>query len=369
MNSRILLLGATGYTGGLVLDALLRRGVRPTLAGRNAAALTALASRNGGLDHVVVDATNSGDLRRHLGRGDVLVTTVGPFERLGHAVAEAAAETGAHYIDSTGEVGFVRTVRDRYGRRARETGAVMLPAFGYDYVPGILAGTLAARQAGDAVRTLDIGYFATGPLWRGISHGTRTTMRDGLTLPSPTWHEHRPAEERTASRVREFAVQGRRKSAFLVSGTEVLFLPDDFPALTDITVYNGWFPALSRPLSLISAAVNTLVRLPGGRPLTDLLTLPLTFGPPGGPDTTERARTRSYVVAVASTGTPGASPLAEVHLEGPSAYSLTGELMAWAAERLASGAGGAAGVVGPVEAFGLDVLRDACGAMGLVPVG
>ena len=46
--------------------------------------------------------------------------------------------------------------------------------------------------------------------------------------------------------------------------------------------------------------------------------------------------------------------VAEVHLEGPSPYSLTGELMAWAAQQLAAGAGKSAGVVGPVEAFGLD---------------
>ncbi|MFF7965665.1 saccharopine dehydrogenase family protein [Streptomyces sp. NPDC007903] len=367
-NSRILLLGATGYTGGLVLAALLRRGARPVLAGRNAAALAALAERHGGLDHVVVDATRPASLRRHLRRGDVLVTTVGPFERLGYPVAEAAAEAGAHYIDSTGEVGFVRAVRDRYGERARETGAVMLPAFGYDYVPGILAGTLAARQAGAAVRALDIGYFATGPLWRGISHGTRTTMRDGLTLPSPTWRGHRLVEERTASRVRAFSLGGRRKSAFLVSGTEVLFLPSDFPALADITVYNGWFPTLSRPLTLISSAVNTLTGLPGGHRLADALTFPLTLGPAGGPDATERARTRSYVVAVASSGAPGGAPLAEVHLEGPSAYSLTGELMAWAAESLVGRSGGAAGVVGPVEAFGLETLQAACAEMGLAAV-
>ncbi|MER6345239.1 hypothetical protein ACWC10_15200 [Streptomyces sp. NPDC001595] len=56
MTSRIILLGATGYAGDLVLDALLRRGVRPTVAGRNPAALEALAARSGGLDHLVVDA-------------------------------------------------------------------------------------------------------------------------------------------------------------------------------------------------------------------------------------------------------------------------------------------------------------------------
>ncbi|MGW4224555.1 saccharopine dehydrogenase family protein [Streptomyces bauhiniae] len=365
MNGRILLLGATGYTGGLVLEALLRRGTRPVLAGRNAAALAALAERHGGLDHVVVDASQPGSLQRHLRRGDVLVTTVGPFERLGYPVAEAAAEAGAHYIDSTGEVGFVRALRDRYDERARETGAVMLPAFGYDYVPGILAATLAAHRAGEAVRALDIGYFATGPLWRGISHGTRTTMRDGLTLPSPVWRGHQLVDERTASRVRAFSVGGHRKSAFLVSGTEVLFLPSDFPSLTDITVYNGWFPTLSRPLTLISSTVNTLTHLPGGHHLADALTYPLTLGPAGGRDAPERARTRSYVVAVASTGS---APPAEVHLEGPSAYTLTGELMAWAAESLVGRAGATAGVVGPVEAFGLETLQRACAEMGLAAV-
>ncbi|MFB7481969.1 saccharopine dehydrogenase NADP-binding domain-containing protein, partial [Streptomyces anulatus] len=147
MTGRIVVLGATGYTGGLVLKALLRRGVRPTVAGRNPGALAALATRSGGLDHLVVDAATPDDLKRHLGRGDVLITTVGPFERFGFPVSQAAADAGAHYIDSSGEVGFVRTLHARHHRRARETGAVMLPAFGYDYVPGILAAALAVRTA------------------------------------------------------------------------------------------------------------------------------------------------------------------------------------------------------------------------------
>jgi len=372
MTSNILLLGATGYTGGLVLDSLLRRGVRPTLAGRNPAALAALAERSGGLDHVVVDAADPASLRRHLSPGDVLITTVGPFERHGYPVAEAAADVGAHYIDSTGEVGFVRNLQERYHRRAQETGAVMLPAFGYDYVPGILAGALATHQAGGSVRALDIGYFATAPLRKGISQGTRTTMRDGLTLPSTRLHRNRLREERTASRVVDFPVLGGRRSAFLVSGTEVLFLPTAFPELSGITVYNGWFPELSRVLSVVSGAVNAVNRLPGGSGLTDLMTRPMASGPPGGPDAAERARNRSLVVAVASNGVLGSDPLAEVQLEGPNPYSLTGELMAWAAQHLADGSeetrpDTAPGVVGPLEAFGLDTLHDACAEIGLAP--
>ncbi|MFF4038199.1 hypothetical protein [Streptomyces sp. NPDC001816] len=124
---------------------------------------------------------------------------------------------------------------------------MLLPAFGYDYVPGVLAGTLAARQGGDAVRAIDIGCFATGPLLHGVSQGTRTTMRDGLTVLSARWNQRRLVEERTAAHVHPFTVRGRRKNAFLVSGTEVLFLPESFPLLDAVTVYNGWFPGAQPP--------------------------------------------------------------------------------------------------------------------------
>lgn len=368
MTSRIILLGATGYTGALVLDALLRRGARPTVAGRNPVTLTALAERSGGLDHLVVDAANPDDLTRHLRRGDVLITTVGPFERFGFPVAQAAADAGAHYIDSTGEVGFVRALYARHNARARETGAVMLPAFGYDYVPGVLAAALAVQEAGPTTRAVDIGYFAAGPIWRGISQGTRTTMRDGMTLPSARRQQHRLVDERTASHIHRFTVRGRRKSAFLVSGTEVLFLPEQFPFLENVTVYNGWFPELSRLLSLYSALVNATTRLPAGRKLTDALTRPLLIGSPGGPNADLRERIPSHIVALASSGLRGQAPLAEVHLEGPNPYTLTGELIAWAADRLATRSGATPGVVGPTTAFGLEALRRGCAALGLVTV-
>ncbi|WP_433565759.1 saccharopine dehydrogenase family protein [Nocardia sp. CA-151230] len=364
MTGRTVLLGATGYTGDLVLESLLRRGIEPVLAGRNRAAVRERAERAGGLNYAFADVTDPASIADLAGRGDVLITTVGPFERFGYPVAEAAAAVGAHYIDSTGEVGFVRELRRRLHTRAYAADAVMLPAFGYDYVPGILAGTLAAMQGGPAVRAVDIGYFATGPLWRGLSRGTRTTMRDGVTLPSARWRGRRLIEERTASRVHGFTVRGRRRNAFLVSGTEVLCLPVTFPELDAVTVYNGWFPGLSRAAVLLSAFAGIATRIPGGRSVIDGLTRPV-IGPPGGPDAAERARTGTHVVAVASdeNGT-----VAEIHLEGPSIYALTGELIAWAAQQLATNRFRDAGVVGPVEAFGFDALLHGCADLGLVPV-
>ncbi|WP_078306954.1 MULTISPECIES: saccharopine dehydrogenase NADP-binding domain-containing protein [unclassified Mycobacterium] len=364
MTARIVLLGATGYTGALVLESLRARGIKPVLAGRDEAAVAALAKRHGGLDSLRVDVTDAASVAGLVGAGDVLISTVGPFERYGYAVAEAAAEVGAHYLDSSGEVGFALTLRQRLDARARANGSVMVPGFGYDYVPGVLAGTLALEEAGPAARSVDIGYFATGPLWRGLSQGTRTTMRDGQTLPSARWRDHRLIEERTASATHTFTVRGRRRSGFLVSGTEVVHLPEAFPTLANVSVYNGWFPALARAATIGSAITAATLRIPGGRALVDLITRP-AIGRPGGPDATERSRTRTHVVALASSET---TQLAEVHLEGPSIYDLTGELLAWGAQRLASGTHPATGVVGPIAAFGSETLMQGCVDIGLVTV-
>ncbi|MFF3606033.1 saccharopine dehydrogenase [Streptomyces sp. NPDC002463] len=291
----------------------------------------------------------------------MLITTVGPFERFGHTTARAATDAGAHHVDATGEVGFVRALRERHHDRARAAGAVMLPAFGYDYVPGALAGALAARQAGPDVRALDIGYFVDGSLrgGRGLSQGTRKTVADGITPPVTVRRNDRLVDERVGHRVQAFRVDGRTRRAALASGSEVLFLPARIPALESVAVYNGWFPGDA--VRLASRVANAAVKHLAGERLVDAVRR-RAVGPAGGPDATERVRTRTRVVAVARDAS--GAPLAEVQLEGPGIYDLTGELMAWAGEQLAAGHGRTPGVVGPIDAFGLDTLAEGCAGIG-----
>lgn len=365
MTPQVVLFGATGYQGGLTLEALVRRGIRPVLAGLSAERLAPLAAQHGDLTYRIADAAKPAELTAILHPGDVLVSTVGPFEQYGYPVAQAAVDAGAHYLDSAGEVGFVRELRRRQHARAQATGVVLSPTFGYDYIPGILAATLAAEQAGRAATELEIGYFAIGSLRNGLSQGTRKTIAQGLVLPSLVYRDGHLVERRTAGTVRAFSVRGTKRDAILASGTEVMFLPEQLPQLRTVTVYNGWFPGLSRAMQLGSAVANLTVRLPGGREVFDALSS-RTTGPAGGPDATERSRTRSHVVAVARDSS--GAILAQTHLEGPSPYNLTGELMAWAAGELADGNGQTPGVVGPVQAFGLARLRTGANAAGLTEI-
>src|SRR6266700_2854371 len=117
--TRIVLFGATGYTGRLTAEALVRRGAAPVLAGRNREALTALATTLGGLDIAVADVAEPASVDRLAADGGVLVSTVGPFVKWGAPAVEAAAKNGVAYIDSTGEGTFIRRVFEEYGPKAR----------------------------------------------------------------------------------------------------------------------------------------------------------------------------------------------------------------------------------------------------------
>ncbi|MEU5269792.1 hypothetical protein [Streptomyces hygroscopicus] len=53
--------------------------------------MAALTARHGGLAPATADVGGPRSVRTLLRPGDVLVTTVGPFERYGYPVAQAAA--------------------------------------------------------------------------------------------------------------------------------------------------------------------------------------------------------------------------------------------------------------------------------------
>ena len=370
MNAHVVVFGATGYTGRLVVESLVERGVRPVLAGRRERPLNQLACTLGGLDVRTADLAEPDSVRALVSEGDVLVTTVGPFERLGDVAADAAASQGAHYLDSTGEVGFVRRLQKRYPAAASDDAAApgdaprgtMLPAFGYDYVPGILAGSLALERAGDRAETLRVGYFAPGAGPTGLSGGTMTTMLEELSKPFLVWRDHRWQKPGRMPRQHTFTVDGAKRNAVMVPGTEIVFLPEAFPEVANIEVFNGWFsapgPVMKAALPAMAVAgSSSLARKALGKGITALT------GSEGGPSASERAKSSSLAIAVV-TDSRGET-VSEVRVAGPNVYTLTGHLLAAGAEHVLKDRSRARGVVGPLQAFGMEGLVELCASAGL----
>jgi short subunit dehydrogenase-like uncharacterized protein len=361
MPGRIVLFGATGYTGELTARALVGRGVRPVLSARNAQRLEALARQLGGLDTAVADVGRPDTVCALVQRGDVLISTVGPFGRYGEPVVQAAIAAGAHYLDSTGEGPFIREVFQRHGPGARAAGCALLTAFGYDFVPGNLAGALALHDAGENATRIDIGYFTPGRF--AVSGGTRASAAGMILEPGFAWRGGRIVTERQAARVRSFRMHSSTKPAVSISASEHFTLPRLYPGLRDVGVYLGTFGAAARAVQALSAVNSVLMRIPPAQSATGAALTRLVKGSTGGPDAHARAKSGSYVVAAAYDVT--GSELSQVRLTGVNVYDFTADMLSWGAHRAAAGALQGTGALGPVEAFGLDLLQTGAAEAGL----
>jgi hypothetical protein len=133
-----------------------------------------------------------------------------------------------------------------------------------------------------------------------------------------------------------------------------------------VNVYLGWLGRATRLAQIASYARPLLLRLPGARGRLDA-DAERALGTTGrGPDAATRARTGSLIIAEAYDR--AGRQLSQVRLEGVNGYDLTGRLLAWAAAGLAEGIG-QAGALGPVQAFGLARVEEACRTVGLARPG
>ena len=167
----IVLLGATGFTGGLVADALRTHAppaARLALAGRSAAKLASVAARPGAdVDLVTVDVTDPGSLRSLAARTRVLATTVGPYLVHGDPVVAACAEAGTDYLDLTGEPEFVDLTYLRHHARAVRTGARLVHACGFDSVPHDLGAQFTVEHLPEGVPLEVHGYVRMSGTFSG----------------------------------------------------------------------------------------------------------------------------------------------------------------------------------------------------------
>lgn len=374
MTGRVICFGATGFTGRLTAEVLVRAGMAPVLAGRSADSLVALTGDLAGLGPIdrpptwqEADAGDPASVRALItSPDDVLVTTVGPFQRWGRAAVDAVIDAGCGYVDSTGEPAFLREVFEADGERAVATGARLLPAFGYDYVPGNLAAAHAiedARRAHTVPTTVEVGYFVRGGM--SMSSGTRASIA-GM-VDAPPFALRNGVITQTRGDVLSFEIDGREWQAMPVGGTEHFTLPRIDADVRDVHVGIGWAGKWTRPAHGAGAALSAAASVPGVGGLVRSGLDRLSGEETGiGPDESQRRDSTTLVAARTRDGV--GRELSRAVVTGPSPYDLTAELLAWGAAMLLTGRALRTGALGPVDAFGMEEFVAGCARMGLVRV-
>ncbi|MFI2369294.1 saccharopine dehydrogenase family protein [Streptomyces sp. NPDC018833] len=210
----IVLFGATGFVGQLTAEYLARHApddCRWAIAGRSRPKLerlrerlTAIAPSCADLPLIEADADDPRALRELAESARVVATTVGPYVLYGEALVAACAEAGTDYADLTGEPEFVDAMFVRHDARARETGARLVHACGFDSVPHDLGVWFTVRQLPEGVPLSVDGFVRSNAMFSG------GTMASALTAMARGRETLRAAHER---RLHEPRLVGRRARA------------------------------------------------------------------------------------------------------------------------------------------------------------
>ncbi|MBW2941400.1 saccharopine dehydrogenase family protein [Zhongshania aquimaris] len=228
-SPRILIYGASGYTGKLIAECLSQRDMPFYFAGRSKDTLeTSLAIVEERLGRkapaTIVQAANTREeLLPWFDKVEVVINVAGPFMQLAWPVVETCLEANCHYLDTTGEQDFVIAVRDQYGKAFAEKNLLLSPANSYMWCAGALAAEVALETEG--VDSLDLTYQINDALpsqastksflrmvnnpqyllknnemieWQGDRHYTINVphlSQPALALPwsggcEPVWYEH-----------------------------------------------------------------------------------------------------------------------------------------------------------------------------------
>ncbi|MGA5114106.1 saccharopine dehydrogenase family protein [Streptomyces pseudogriseolus] len=169
----IVLFGATGFAGTLTAEYLAAHapaGLRWAVAGRSERKLEALRERLPGGEKAGLlraDVSDPATLRALAEQARVVATTVGPYVEYGEELVAACADTGADYVDLTGEPEFVDLMYVRHDARARETGARLVHARGFDSVPHDLGAYFTVRQLPENVPLTVDGYVTVDAAFSG----------------------------------------------------------------------------------------------------------------------------------------------------------------------------------------------------------
>jgi hypothetical protein len=206
-NERVLVYGATGHTGRFVVDELLRRGLEPVLAGRDAERLAAGPARYAGLERRVATLADPAGLRRALSGTAAVVNCAGPFLDTALPLARAAVDAGAHYLDVTAEQPVVQALYRDLDVPARAANVAVVPAMAFYggladlLVTALLEGRSHAEEVEVAIG-LDRWWPTAGTRVTGARNtATRLVIRDGalapLESPAPfgTWTFDEPLGE------------------------------------------------------------------------------------------------------------------------------------------------------------------------------
>ncbi|HBH25235.1 MAG TPA: saccharopine dehydrogenase [Cytophagales bacterium] len=246
MNSshKIVIYGAYGYTGKLILEEAIRKGYRPTIAGRNPKKTGELAKKYD-LEYAVFSIEQHQELKKVLTDALMIINCAGPFVYTAEKIISACLATQTHYLDITGEWQVFEWIR-KQDEAARKANIMLLPGTGFDVVPSDCLASYAKSHMEDATH-LEMGFIGVGQM----SRGTASTMVENLDSGGMIRQDGILKEVENAQYSRVKYIQGKARNFASIPWGDIstAWFSTGIP---NIVVYTGMPPRRMSMLKLIN---------------------------------------------------------------------------------------------------------------------
>lgn len=340
MTKPWILYGANGYTGALIAKAAAEQGMKPILAGRNRAAIEALAGQLG-LESRVFDLDDADALAGQLEGASLVLHTAGPFSATSEPLVSACLRARVHYLDITGEISVFEACKAR-DAEARARGVVVMPGVGFDVVPSDCLARALAEALPGAVK-LELAFRALGSMSRGTLKTMVESLGQGVQVRRGGKIETVPAGSLQHSL--EFA--GKPRTVVAIGWGDVSTAYHS-TGIGDITVSMAMPPGQLRGLKVMRM-LGSLLRRPTVIKLLQAIVGRTVHGP------SEKVRESAHAELWGKvTGLDGSS--VEGRLRTPGGYTTT-VITALACVKRLLGDGAEAGYQTPSSAFGAGLIR------------
>lgn len=158
----VVVYGASGYTGRMVMEHLRELGMPFIAAGRNRQRVEESVRMVPGIEsaryEIVAVEHSVAALTKLLTGRKVVCNTVGPFARYNLEVAEACLNTGAHYLDTTAEQHAILQLEKGFAAEFAKARLVMIPSMAYMYGVSEIGARYCLETPGvDSLRLHGIG--------------------------------------------------------------------------------------------------------------------------------------------------------------------------------------------------------------------
>lgn len=189
-EKKLMIYGANGYSAQLIIEELLKRGIKPVLSGRNREAVSSIAQKYS-CEFRIFDLTGETESYQSLNDIHTVLNCAGPFKYTAKDLIDYCLETSTNYIDITGEIP-VFAYAFGNNRKAVEKGIVILPGAGFDIIPSDCLARKLSEKLPDAT-SLKLGFSnKKGRISRGtllttleFISGKGKIRKDGKLIDSP----------------------------------------------------------------------------------------------------------------------------------------------------------------------------------------